>query len=138
MLRRIITSVTLLAFITSVMSCAYVPTFVKPLDKEEIGRRHSYRITKPVKAHLHDGSLVIYKSGFEAVADTIITTGRKYDITRHHPELAAKIPLNRVASLEYYTASFDFFAFLMSVPGALVTITVIALILNPPEISMPS
>jgi len=136
MLKKVVIIITLIAFMCNVISCAYVPTFVKPLDKKEIGRKHSYRISKPVKAHLHDGCVVIYRAGFEAVADTIVTTGRKYDITRHNPELAARIPLEQVASLEYYTASFDFFAFLMSVPGTLLSILILGLILNPPNVQM--
>ena len=133
MLKKIIVHLVLLTFIFNTFSCAYLPTFVKPLDKEKVEKRGYFYTTKPVKAHLQDGSLVVYKSGFEAVADTIITTGKKYDISRHNPEIIEKVPLQQVAVLEYYTTGFDFPAFIVSLPGVFMMVVLIAVMLNAPN-----
>ena len=76
------------------------------LEVEEVRRCESFRIEKPVKAHLIDGSMIIYRSGFTAVNDTIVTLGIKYNFTREDSTAVEKIALTEIAYIEYYRLNF--------------------------------
>ena len=87
-------------------SCVYIETRVQPLSVSDLRQSLNYHIEKPVKAHLNDGSVVLYEEGMEVLADTIRTVGIKYDISRKNSGKVNNIPLTEVASLEYYQKNF--------------------------------
>ncbi len=95
-------SVMLLAVLLLLTSCVYIETKVKPMEVNDLRQIAQFRIEKSVKAHLKDGSVVLYEAGFTALSDTIRTKGVKYDLGRKNTCLVLTIPLSEVAELEYY------------------------------------
>jgi|GEM_PF-1963809 len=83
-------------------SCVFIETKVTALEIDKVRHTAMYRLDHPVKAHLKDGSLVLYEAGFIAAADTIRTKGVKYDLSRQNTCLVLTMPLSEVASLESY------------------------------------
>jgi len=98
-------------------SCVMISTHVAPLDKDKVAQDGGYMIKKPVKAHLHDGSVVVYENGFVAVNDTIRTSGIKYNLTRDDSLIIQMLPTSEVAEYEYYRKFWHADTFLLTLTG---------------------
>ena len=59
-------------------------------------------VESPVKAHLVDGSTVMFPKGLTVADDKIKGEGFKYDITLERTEPVTEIPLDDVAAMESY------------------------------------
>ncbi len=101
-------------------SCIFKETNVKPLDKEGISYSHDFLIESPTKAHLLNGSLVVYPKGFSVRNNILVGQGRKYDLLRQTNRPVLKVSLDSVASLEYYLKEFQGDYFLSTLPTAIV------------------
>ncbi|MEW6685638.1 MAG: hypothetical protein AB1393_05465 [Candidatus Edwardsbacteria bacterium] len=88
-------------FCLTFSTCVFISTQVKPLDK----MTEKIVITSPTKAHLYDGSMVVFPDSFEMTGDVIIGKGIRYDLTREHSTRVESVPRDSVAFLEYYEES---------------------------------
>lgn len=107
-------------------SCTFITTHVEPLDTETVRKDSAYMFEKPVKAHLTDGSVVIYRNGFIVKNDTIITNGVKYDLTRTDSSFVRNIPAADVAVFEYLKFRWDAGIFFASGTGYFLIFMMIA------------
>jgi hypothetical protein len=59
-------------------------------------------VKSPAKAHLLDGSVVAYDSGFRMSGDTLYGRGVRYDLLRQGSKGVEVVPLDSVAAIERY------------------------------------
>jgi hypothetical protein len=59
-------------------------------------------VTSPVKAHLRDGSVVVYPTGVSVLGGTVTGSGTRYNATLTNSEVAKPIPLDSVLGLETF------------------------------------
>jgi len=95
----ILWSIVLLSFL-SVTSCAVVHRLeVRPLDTTSA---EPITVASPVKAHLTDGSTVVFDHGVTVADGKVMGEGRKYDIGLETGVRVSSIPLDDVAAMESY------------------------------------
>jgi hypothetical protein len=84
------------------MSCVTVRHIeITPIESgEEVNTPIS--VESPVKAHLEDGSTVMFPKGVTVDAEMVKGQGFKYDITLQHSEPVTEIDLGDVAAMESY------------------------------------
>jgi hypothetical protein len=64
-------------------------------------------ISSPTKAHLTDGSLIIFQDGFSIAEDRLNGTGELYNLKRDKVKSVDSIQLDSVAFLEYYKSEVE-------------------------------
>ena len=115
-----------LLLITLFSSCTFITTHVEPLDTETVRQDSAYIFEKPVKAHLTDGSVVLYRNGFIVKNDTIITNGIEYNLTRSDSSAVKNIPAAEVTRFEYLKYCWDAGIFFTSATGYSLILLIIA------------
>src|SRR5687768_16749063 len=60
------------------------------------------RVTTAVKAHLADGSVIVYPDGVTVENGRLIGAGRKYDLTLKESGTVGEVPLGQVVALESF------------------------------------
>ena len=85
-----------------VNSCVFIETRIQPLSVSDLRQSSNYRIAKPVKVHLQDGSMVLYNAGFKVEADTIRTIGIKYEHNQIKGSRVPSLPVTEIVYLEAY------------------------------------
>ena len=60
------------------------------------------------KAHLRDGSVVVFRSGGRITATDVTGDGARYDVTRAGPVPQRVVPLDSVVGLEAYDTHYDY------------------------------
>jgi hypothetical protein len=101
MARRLIVPLALAA-------CSCVWTFqnveVTPLERRPAD---SVSVVSPVKAHLADGSTVVFPDGAELFHDTVWGAGTRYDVTLRDSAPVTRLPLDSVAGMEVFRTRVD-------------------------------
>jgi hypothetical protein len=59
-------------------------------------------VQTPVKAHLRDGSTVLYQAGVLLARDTLRGPGVRYDLTLRDSSAVSVVPLDSVAAMESF------------------------------------
>lgn len=72
------------------------------VDEVPATRRDSVRVRSAVKAHLIDGSTVVYPDGILVAGDTLIGPGTRYDLTLGNPVAVRALPLDSVVGMENF------------------------------------
>ena len=95
---------TSLALLLSVSACF----IVHRVSVLEVGRTtDSVQVRTPVKAHLVDGSTVVYREGVLVGGGRLTGAGTRYDLTLANPTPSAVLPLDSVVALESFRTSTD-------------------------------
>lgn len=82
---------------------------VRGVSVEAVGRTaDSVEVRTPVKAHLVDGSTVVYRDGVRVARERLIGSGTRYDLTLGHPTPAPELPLDSVVALESFRTRTNF------------------------------
>ena len=97
----------LLAIVALAGACVIQQPVIKPLDVKTL----TQTIQTPVKAHLKDGSTVIYGYGVARRGDAIITPGVRYLLGSSTAIPANVIPLDSIVGMEMYSRN-------VNVPGS--------------------
>ncbi len=97
--RTVISWATLLLGLSVVMACAVRDLEVTPLDTAST---ETITVTSPVKAHLIDGSTVVFEEGVTVAEGKVMGDGRKYDLTLDTSVRVSSIGLDDVAAMESY------------------------------------
>lgn len=87
----------LLVSITLVSSC-----ISRRVDVEPVNTRAPATVKSPVKAHLTDGSTVVYPDGVRVTADALLGRGTRYDLTLQTGTIVESVPLADVLGMETY------------------------------------
>ncbi len=80
-------------------SCAVHDLEVTPVNRES---PEPVIVSSPVKAHLTDGSIVVFKQGITVANGQVTGDGRKYDLTLDNSVRVSSIALDDVAAMESY------------------------------------
>jgi len=88
-----------LALCVSLVSCVFVS---RRVDIEPVSARSPVAVSSPVKAHLKDGSVIVYPDGVTVTADSLSGPGTRHDVTRVHSTAVDTIALSEVIGMESY------------------------------------
>ena len=80
-------------------SCAVHDLDVTPVNREST---EPVTVSSPVKAHLIDGSTVVFEQGITVANGRVTGDGRKFDLTLDTSVRVTSIPLDDVAAMESY------------------------------------
>jgi hypothetical protein len=86
-----------LAVGVAVPACVYQRVAVEPVPA-----RPPATVETPVKAHLKDGSTVVYEKGVRVESDALVGPGVRYDLTLRQSEAVERVPLESVAAMETF------------------------------------
>lgn len=81
------------------VSCVFVS---RRVDITSISTREPVTVRSPVKAHLNDGSTVVYVKGVTVTADALIGRGHRYDLSRSASITVDRVPLSDVLGMESF------------------------------------
>jgi hypothetical protein len=115
----------LLSACTIVVACIVsTTTRGRPLSLTE-----AIAVTSPVKAHLRDGSVVVYHRGASVIGGTVTGTGWRYNATLTDSQRAKPLPLDSVLGLETFERVVNPGRTLIYAPvsGVVSTVAVVAL-----------
>ena len=87
------------------VSCVVTRLEIAAVEYEETDA--PITVQSPVKAHLEDGSTVVYSKGVTIEDGIVKGQGFKYDITLDHGERVTEVDLDDVAAMESYQTPMD-------------------------------
>lgn len=95
--------VPLLAVAVTVSSCVFRGTHVREVPVHEVdATREGTFIRTPAKAHLRDGSVVVFREGFAVFPDTLRGAGMWYDAALLDSTPVAAVSLDDVVGVEAF------------------------------------
>lgn len=83
----------------SLASCVFI---ARRVDIQPVSTRSPVSVRSPVKAHLKDGSVILYPKGVTVTTDSLTGPGTRHDITRAGSTPVNNIPLSDVIGMESY------------------------------------
>ena len=99
---------------TTITSCYYLHTKVNHVNKENIRESKKFVIKSPTKAHLIDGSLIVFEKGLEIENNTLKGDGIRYDLLRQNQYAFSEVTIDSVAYLKCYKKRLEPLPSLMS------------------------
>jgi hypothetical protein len=105
--RKIVLATMKLALIIAVtgggLACVFQSAKVRPLDP----KNPPVDVKSPVKAHLVDGSTVLYPNGVRLEGNVLVTPGSRYQLGSSIPVPSGQIPLDSVVGMEAFDTKVD-------------------------------
>ena len=86
-----------LAFSVALPACTF-----QALKVEPVASGPPATVKAPVKAHLKDGSTVVYERGVRVSTDALVGSGMRYDLSLRRSEPVERVPLGEVAAMETF------------------------------------
>lgn len=83
------------------------PIRVEPVDPRRGPAAAPVQLESPVKAHLLDGSTVVFEKGARVGSDSVVGAGVRYDLAGHRIELIDGVALARVGAMETFPSNRD-------------------------------
>src|SRR5689334_3067488 len=100
--RRFVLATTKLAVVAAVtggcIACIIQSANVRPLDP----KHPPVDVKSPVKAHLVDGSTVLYPNGVRLDGNVLVTRGSRYPLGSSIPVPSGPIPLDSIIGMEAF------------------------------------
>jgi len=90
----------------TVTSC-YIHTKVKPINQENILASKPFVTNQPTKAHLTDGSLIVFEKGLKIENNILKGVGIRYDLSRQNQYPFSGVTMDSVACLKCYKKEFQ-------------------------------
>ncbi len=87
-----------LTITTAAVACVFRSAEVTPLSPQH----PPAAVMSPVKAHIVDGSTVLYPAGLRVVGNALVTSGQRYALGATTPVPSGPIPLDSVVGMETY------------------------------------
>ncbi|MEO8719091.1 MAG: hypothetical protein ABI423_12815, partial [Burkholderiales bacterium] len=91
----------ILAVLLSVLMASCV-VISRRVEVKSVSTRAPVKVTSAVKAHLKDGSTVLYPYGIVVTATELIGRGTHYDVTLRKETYIESVPLDQVLGMESY------------------------------------
>lgn len=89
--------VAILLAVATAVSCVS-----RRVDVEQVSTATPFLVKSPVKAHLKDGSTVVYPKGVSVTADALQGTGTRHDVGLQTSMVVHTVPLTEVIGMETY------------------------------------
>lgn len=99
---------------TLITSCAYIHTKVNSIDTENIRESKTFVIKSPTKAHLSDGSLIVFQKGLKIENNILKGEGIRYDLSRQNSYWFSEVTMDSVVCLKCYKKKLQVYPTLMS------------------------
>src|SRR5438552_5337465 len=99
-MRRLVALLT----ICSILSSCFV---FRHVDVRLIDAQEGTRVTSPVKAHLKDGSTIVYPRGLTVAGGVLQGAGDRYDVTLTKTGVVDSVPLDQVVGMEAFRTRVD-------------------------------
>lgn len=99
-MRRLLTALGLVLAAGCVMRRVRVDEVRPPLSE-------SFQVTTPVKAHLLDGSTVLYSNGVTVRQERLVGPGQRYGLRAQFVEVVQSVPVDSVVGLETFRSATD-------------------------------
>jgi hypothetical protein len=96
-MKRFLAGALLCALAISAAGCVF-----HYVQVQQVVPRDAVAVTSPVKAHLKDGSTVVYANGVMVSGGTLVGTGVRYDIALKQSTNVGSIPLDSVVGMESF------------------------------------
>lgn len=109
-----------LAVVAGGIACAFRSPDVRPIDL----RQPPTVVRSPVKAHLVDGSTVLYPNGVQISNTALVSVGQRFALGSSVPTQAGTIPLDSVVGIEAYETKYNVAGSVAATSGAIVLGTV--------------
>jgi len=90
-----------------VLALSMVACVVRRVEITPLSMRAPVTVTTPVKAHLTDGSTVVYPNGLTVTAEGLQGAGTRYDVTLATQSAVQSIPMAEVIGLESFSTRVD-------------------------------
>ncbi|WP_310568866.1 hypothetical protein [Gemmatimonas sp.] len=81
-------------------ACVFYRTEVRAVERPAAGA--PTRITSPIKAHLKDGSTVVFRTGATVTRDSLTGEGRRYTLHNGIPRVDDSVPMDSVVGVETF------------------------------------
>src|SRR5262245_12138493 len=72
------------------------------VDVATVSTREPVTVRSPVKAHLKDGSTIVYVGGVTVTADALVGHGERHDLVRSRSIAVETVPLSDVVGMESF------------------------------------
>ncbi|MEO8192699.1 MAG: hypothetical protein ABI681_02535 [Gemmatimonadales bacterium] len=108
-----------LPLLAALTAGAVACVFQKPLVKQLDLKRLPVSVNSPVKAHVFDGSTVVYPGGVTLADNTVSGTGGRYALGSSIPTAATPIPLDSIVGMETYDRDISVAASVFATAGVL-------------------
>lgn len=93
------------------------------VDEWQAPVRDSVAVKHPVKAHLEDGTTVLYPNGVVVQGDRLLGTGQRYNLKLQFLEVVQSVPVDSLTGMETYRPTRDAMA---TVGTSFVALTILA------------
>ncbi|MBN1351462.1 hypothetical protein JXJ21_18745 [candidate division KSB1 bacterium] len=100
---------------TTTTSC-YINKKVHSINTENIRESKPFVTNSPTKAHLNDGSLIVFERGLVIKNNTLKGVGIKYDLSRQNRYPFYGVTMDSVVCLKYYKKDLQVFSSVMLNP----------------------
>jgi hypothetical protein len=100
--KRITAVILLSGLIAPAGGCFFTQAAVAPIIPRVPEGKKSLDVKQPAKAHLDDGSVVLFDRGFTVQDGLLLGTGVQYDLARTHQTMIDAVPVGRIMALESY------------------------------------
>lgn len=77
------------------------------MDELQAPIRDSVAVKHPVKAHLEDGTTVLYPNGIVVQGGRLVGTGQRYNVKLQFVEVVQSIPVDSLKGMETYRPTRD-------------------------------
>ena len=108
------------AIVSGGLACAFHSPEIRPLDP----RRPPVEVRSPVKAHIVDGSTILYPNGVRVVGNALATPGMRYALGAAVPVRSGPVPLDSIVGMEAYDTNVHWATSIAATGGAIVVGTV--------------
>ena len=100
---------------TTTTSC-YINKKVHSINIENIQQSKPFITNSPTKAHLADGSLIVFEKGLEIKNNILKGEGIRYDLSRQNQYPFSEVTMDSVVCLKYYKKELQVFSSVMLNP----------------------
>lgn len=100
---------------TTITSC-YIHTKVHSINTENIRESKKFVIKSPTKAHLTDGSLIVFEKGLKIENNTLKGDGIRYNLSRQNQYPFSEVTMDSVVCLKYYKKEMQVYSSVMLNP----------------------
>jgi hypothetical protein len=98
----------LLGCVAMITACAVTkPIRVEPIDPPPSAETAPIEVESPIKAHLLDGSTVVFENGARVTSDAVLGQAVRYDAALKPMGAIERIPLDSVSAMEAYPPNLD-------------------------------
>ena len=99
MIKKLFVRSVLLALMTVIASCIVHRVDVVPVD---VSPEEPIEISSPVKAHLYDGSTVVFPEGINVYDGKVLGRGEKFNVALENNKFVDEVALDEIAAMESF------------------------------------